>query len=190
MLKEILIGGLLAATMCGCSSVRPGPSAVSTVKPTKLQIRNNAASLLSDLLNDEQNVDKVLIVKNASLEIKSLIKLIAATAAAHNRELDQMATNDPTLHLDATDLPPGETATRDATAKAQEHALLFSTGVNFEFNLLYCQAEAQNYGRELAGVAAKNCERPEEATRFEAISKSMEHLNDEVLSTMRSLPPD
>jgi hypothetical protein len=86
------------------------------------------------------------------------------------------------------DLPPGEVAARDATAKTEEHELLLSTGVNFEFNLLYSQAEAENYGQHLAGVAAKNSENPDEEHLFENISKTMEQLDKQVLDEMRALP--
>jgi hypothetical protein len=188
MFKELLVGGLLAGVVCGCSSVRSTASTASPATPTDLQIRNNAASLLSDLLDDEQNVDKVLIVKSASPDVEALIKLIAANAATGKRELAEMATNDPALNLQVMDLPPGETAARDATAKSKEHELLFSKGVNFEFNLLYSQAEAENYGQHLAAVAAKNSVRPDEQHLFETISKTMEQFDKQVLDEMRALP--
>jgi hypothetical protein len=188
MFKEILIGGILACAICGCSSLRSSSMATPSEKPTKLEVRNNAASLLSDLLNDEQNVDKVLIVKRASPDVAALVKLIAATAATHVRELDEMASNDPALDLRAIDLPPGEVATRDATAKAEERALLFSGGTNFEFNLLFSQAQAQNYGGQLAAVAAKNSEHPGQVHTFDTISKTMERLDAQVLAAMRALP--
>jgi hypothetical protein len=99
-----------------------------------------------------------------------------------------MATNDPALNLKVTELPPGEIAARDATAKATEHDLLFSTGPHFEFNLLYCQAEAQNYGWHLAAVAANNSERADEAHLFDTIGKTMERLDQQVLAEIRGLP--
>ena len=188
MIKEILMGGFLAGVLCGCASIHPVSSTASSDKPTKLQIRNNAASLLDDLLNDEQNVDKVLILKSASPDNTALIKLIAATAATHKRELDEMATNDPALNLQAMDLPPGEMAARDGSSKTDEHALLLSTGVNFEFNLLFSQAQAESYGQQLAAVAAKSSERPEEIHTFETISKTMERLDLQVEKAMRMLP--
>jgi hypothetical protein len=188
MLREILVGGLLAGAVCGCSSLRSTSLTTPPAAPTEMQIRNNAASLLSDLLNDEQNVDKVLIVKSANQDIQALIKLIASNAATYKRELDEMATNDPALNLQVMDLPPGEVAARDATAKSKEHELLLSTGVNFEFNLLYSQAEAENYGQQLAGVAAKNSEHPDEEHLFETINKTMEQLDKQVLDKMRALP--
>ena len=188
MIKEIFIAGFLAGVLCGCASTQPMSLTASSDQPTKLQIRNNAASLLDDLLNDEQNVDKVLIVKSASPDNTALIKLIAATAATHKRELDEMATNDATLNLQVTDLPPGEIAARNGSSKADEHDLLLSTGVNFEFNLLFSQAQAESYGQQLAAVAAKNSERPEEMHTFETISQTMERLDLQVMMAIRTVP--
>ena len=190
LIEKILIGGILAGVICGCSSVHSGALMAPPAKPTQIQIRNNAASLLYDLLNDEQNVDKVLIVKKASPDVEALIKLIAANAATDRSELGGLATNDPALNLQVMDLPPGETAAREATARTQEHDLLLSTGANFEFNLLYSQAEAQSYGSQLAGVAAKNAERPDEVQTFDHISKDMNQFDQQVLSELRSLPPN
>jgi hypothetical protein len=99
-----------------------------------------------------------------------------------------MATNDPAFNLQATDLPPGETAARDSSSKAEEKDLLLSTGVNFEFNLLFSQAQAESYGQQLAAVAAKNSERPEEIHTFETISKTMERLDLQVVTAIRTLP--
>lgn len=182
------MGGFLAGVLCGCTTTRSMSLTASSDKPTKLQIRNNAASLLDDLLDDEQNVDKVLIVKSASPDNTALIKLIAATAATHKRELDEMATNDPALNLQATDLPPGEIAARDGSSKSEEHELLLSTGVNFEFNLLFSQAQAESYGQQLAAVAAKNSENPKEMHAFETISQTMERLDLQVETAIRTLP--
>jgi len=190
MIKELVIGGLLAGVVCGCSNMQPAALPSQPAPPAadgKLQIRNNAASLLSDLLKQEQNVGKVLIIKDASPRIAGTIKLIAATAAAHERELEEMAAKDPALILTALDLPPGEVAAREGTATTTKHALLFSSSSNFEFNLLYSQAQAESYGWHLAAVAASNCSQPKEAQVFNTISQTMERLNHEVLDEMRAL---
>jgi hypothetical protein len=189
MFQILLISLALMGLGCGCSNLQSGPAQGQPVGETaKIQTRNNAASLLSDLLKDESNVGKVFIVKSADKDITALVKLIGATAATHERELEEMATNDPELDLHVAALPPGESAARTATAKAKEHDLLFSTGVNFEFNLLYSQAEAQSYGWHLAVVAAENSPKPEQQRVFSAISQAMNHSYEQVVQRMRALP--
>jgi hypothetical protein len=189
MLQKLLMSAALVCMSCGCSHLQNVPAQRPPPGDTdKIQLRNNAAGLLYDLLGDEKNVGKVLIVKNAGKEVTVLIKLISATAAANEKELEQLAGNDPGLNLKAMSLPPGETAARAAIAKSKEYDLLFSSGANFEFNLLMTQAEAQNYGWHMAKVAAENSPRPQEAMTFKVISEAMKHLYEQTVAQMRSLP--
>jgi len=185
--KKLLLCAVMLLGVCGCSELPPVLPAHAD-EPGKLHTRNNAASLLADLLKDEQNVGKVFIVKNASPEVMDLVKLIGATAATHERELLLMATNDPALNLDEIELPAGEMAARDGTTKSKEHDLLFSSGANFEFNLLFSQAQAENYGWHLAAVAADNSTNSEEARTFATIGETMKRLYDQVVEQMRALP--
>ncbi len=184
-MPHLLVLAILAA---GCAHVSTLSPTTFGESATKIETRNNAASLLADLLNDEQNVDKVLVVKSARNDVTRLITLIAATAAAHNRELSELATNDPTLNLGATWLPPGEKAARDATAKSQEHELLLATGQKFEFNLLFSQAQAENYGWHLAEVAAKNSTDTNQIRTFTNISHAMKMLYSRAVTEMFEVP--
>ena len=185
----MFVAVVLGLLLCGCSGIKTKADArAKTGENENIQTRNNAASLLADLLNDEENVDKVLIVKDAGKDVTGLVKLIAATAATHAKELAQLTNSDSTLRLDVMDLPPGEQAARNATAKAKEHELLLTTGTNFEFNLLYSQAEAENYGWQLAVVAAKNSAMPNEKEVFSKIAETMHRLYDNTVEQIRSLP--
>jgi hypothetical protein len=188
MFRKLLAGALLIEAVCSCSHLQSTPQEDRTPASTKqIQTRNNAASLLSDLLKDEQSVGKIFVVKSASRETTDLVKLIGATAATHERELEEMATNDLELNLQAMDLPPGERAAREGTAKSEKHDLLLSTGANFEFNLLFSQAQAENYGCHLAAVAAENSTGSERRT-FSTISDTMKRLYGQVVEQMRIVP--
>ncbi|HEX4349162.1 MAG TPA: hypothetical protein VH251_02180, partial [Verrucomicrobiae bacterium] len=81
-----------------------------------------------------------------------------------------------------------ETAARDGTAKSKEHDLLLSSDANFEFNLLFSQAQAENYGWHLAAVAAENSSKPDEVRTFTTISGTMERLYEQVVEQMREVP--
>jgi hypothetical protein len=150
----------------------------------KLEIQNNATSLLYDLMADEKNVGKILTLKRTSEEFGAFIKTIAATAAKNEKQLEHLAANDPDLNLRAMDLPPGEKAVRDATSKTKEHELLFSSGKEFEFNLLFSQAEALNYGWHLAKVAAENSSSAQEIKTFGAMGDGMEKFYKQVITRM------
>jgi hypothetical protein len=168
----------------------PPPSAaqLSTVAAQKLSLRNNAASLLAQLLDDEKGLHYVLLVKGHRAELQQLVQKISDTAAAAARTLADLAKADATLNLKAIELPPGEKATRAAIQSTKEKDLLFSAGANFEFNLLLMQTDALSYAWHLAAIAADNASDPAEAKSFTTISKSFEDLYDQAVALMRAPP--
>ena len=89
------------------------------------------------------------------------------------------------MDLHAIELPQGEVETRDAVSKAKERALLFSSGREFEFNLLLTQAEALNYGWHLAKIASENSSSPEYIQKFATMSRTLKNLYDQVISRMQ-----
>jgi hypothetical protein len=188
-----------SALLFGCSTTRPASSSAAPAPvlatagnaeatDDKTQIRNNASSLLAQLLDQEKNVSKVLIIKHGSRELSGLIKAISTAAADGAKRLKGLAQDDPTLDLRRQDLPSGEKASRDALGKTEEHDLLFSSGADFEFTLLLTQAQALNYGSHLAKVAADNSADHEEADAFLTMSRTLDQLLTQVKAMMRSLP--
>lgn len=186
----ICAGLLTTGFFCGCASVpKIVPPAMSAADAKKIELRNNAVSLLADLFNDEKNVSKILIIKRNSRELGELIKAISKTTGDGAERLKVLAKNDPTLNLHALELPPGEKATRAAIAKTKEHELLFSSGENFEFNLLLTQTDALSYGSHLAKIAAENSPFPDQAREFHSLDIALNDLWQQVITRMRSLPP-
>jgi hypothetical protein len=174
---------LVASIFCGCTQTKHLESGQGPADK-KLETRNNAASLLYDLLGNEKNVSKILIVKSNSESLGRLIKAISEQSADYQKQLDGLAGNDVNLNLHVLELPPGEKAARAAAAKTDEHELLFSSGKEFEFNLLFTQAEALSYGGHLAFIAAENSSQPEEVHIFTMMSKTMNQLHDQVIVQM------
>lgn len=178
---------LCAGIFSGCVHLqKSAPPRVSAPDAKKIELRNNAVSLLYDLLNDEKNVSKVLIIKGNSAELGRLIKAVSVSSGDAQKQLDAMAKDDPMLRLHALELPAGEVATRDAISKTKEHELFFSSGENFEFNLLLTQADALSYGWHLAKIAAENSSRPEEVREFDSVSAAMQDLYGQVVAMIRS----
>ena len=179
---------ILICEVLGCSSAQPRqvhPTYDESSSPEKIDIRNNAASLLYDLLGAEKNVSKILIIKHHSDELGQLIKAISEAAANDKNQLERLATNNPGVNLHAIQLPRGEKAARDAVAKTEEHELLFTSGKEFEFNLLLTQAQAMGYGWHLAKIAAENSSSTEERQTFTTISRGMEALHRRVIAQMQ-----
>jgi hypothetical protein len=184
----------LLCSLCACQSVRQHPNAspapAETVTGEKsaadLQTRNNALALLDDLLNDEKNLSKILIIKRNSDELGRLVENISKTSGRDADFLETMAKSEPGLDLKKKDLPPGETATRKAISKTQEHVLLHSKDEEFEFQLLLTQVEALNYGAHLAMVAAENEPQASRTREFLEMGARFRELREQVLAMLRA----
>jgi hypothetical protein len=180
----------IALLLWGCSASdkpeHPPDEQTPPLSADKQKVRNNAASLLYDLLGNEKNLSKLFILKGGRAELKSLVKTISSAAATGQKQLEALAKKDSTLKLDAANLPPGEQATRDAIAKAKEHELLRASGADLEFNLLLTQADALGYGSQLAKIAAQNSARAEQVQEFNTIGATLENLHKQVLALLRN----
>ena len=181
----------LVCGLCACQSLQPSPppspadAAPSEGKNFDAPTRNNALALLDDLLGDEKNVSKVLIVKHNSDELGKLIGDISKSAGEGAKMVEAFAKTEPSLNLKATDLPAGESATRKAISKTKEHLLLHSKDAEFELQLLLTQTEALNYGAHLAMVVAENESQADRAREFLRLSANLWALDERVLAMLR-----
>ena len=157
----------------------------STKKTVDPATRDNCLALLDDLLNDEKNISKLLIIKRNTTELKNLAVSISKTSAEGAKLLKQIGKQEPGLNLKETLLPAGEAATRKAIAKTKESKLLHTNDDELEFQLLLTQAEALNYGAHLAKVAAENDPHPNQARELSSLSSQLAQLYEQVLAMLR-----
>jgi len=178
----------LFCSLCACQSLRqPAEPALPSGKGAfDLPTRNNALALLDDLLGDEKNVSKLLIIKRNSDALGRLVENISKTSAEGTKMIEALAKSEPAINLKRTDLPPGEMAARKAISKTKEHILLHSKDAEFEFQLLLTQTEALNYGSNLAMVVAENEPRAERVRDFLRLSSQLRGLNEQVLAMLRT----
>ena len=104
-----LLAFLAAVMLTGCQSPKAAASVAGNVST-----RNNAYSLLHQLLSQQKNVSLLRFIKSEPADLKKLINQIAKTSGAGAKLLEQFAKDDPSINLDDLRLPPGEVATRDA----------------------------------------------------------------------------
>jgi hypothetical protein len=182
----------LLGSLCACQSPKNPdvkPEAAQSSAPEKkgfdLATRNNALALLDDLLGDEKNLSKILIIKHNSADLGRLVRDISKTTGGGAKMLEAVAKSEPGLDLKATGLPPGEAATRKAISKTKEQVLLHSKDAEFEFQLLLTQVEALNYGAHLALVAAENEPDATHTREFLALGAQLRGLEDQVLARLR-----
>jgi len=180
---------LSVVLLCGCRSLESQsgktPSASSTnAANANLPVRDNAVALLNDLLGDEKNVSKILLIKHHSDDLGKLIKEISATTANGAKMLEDF-TKGSAVDVKRLDLPPGEAAARSAISKAKKHLLLSSKDAEFEFQLLLTQVEALNYGANLALIAAESETDPARARDFLRLSAELRDLHERVVAMLR-----
>lgn len=169
----------------GCRTAAPEVAKPEKIRATQTT-RSNCYSLLYDLLGDERNVSKILIIKSERVELKDLIKRISETAGRGADQIKAFAQADATLSLETTMLPAGEKATRDAIAKSRTHELLHTSGQEFEENLLLTQIESMGYAQHLAKVAATFEPNARQVSYLHGLSEEFGKLRGETIALLRS----
>ena len=175
--------------LCGCaslhetSSVTPSPPNARGSSNSPLQITYGYA-LLFELLGDEKNVSKLLIIKRERPELRDLIRDIAQRCGTGHEELERFAKADPTLNLKTNGLPAVERGTRDAIGKTKAKQLLTESGKEFELRLLIAQHEALTYGSHLAATIAKTEANAQRGQFLRRLSSDLEVLENRVMSML------
>jgi len=138
-------------------------------------------ALLYDLLGDEQNVSKLLIIKRDRPELKALVKQISEQAGKAHKELEKFAKHNRALNLKDMALPTGEVETRKSIAKEKAKQLLAEKGKDFEIALLLTQNEALTYGAHLAQTVARMETDPERNRFLQQLSSDLLDLRNKVV---------
>lgn len=181
---------VLLCGFCSCKTQQPDEASSATETGTfgkrnfDVVTRNNALALLDDLLGDEKNVSKILIIKHNSDELGRVIEDISKTAGEGAKTIEAWAKADPRLDLKQLNLPPGEAGARKEISKAKEHLLLHSKDEEFEFQLLLTQVEALNYGANLALVAAEEEPDADRTRALLSLSRQFRELHERVLAML------
>ena len=181
MLQKFVLLTALSLFTGGCaalhesSSVTPAPQASTNA---------NGYAVLFDLLGDEKNVSKLLIIKRERAELRDLIREIAQRCGKAHEELERFAREDRTLNLKAHGLPPTESETRAAIGKTKAKQLLTESGKEFELRLLIAQHEALSYGSHLAGTMSKSESNSQRAQFLRQLSSDLTALEQRVTSML------
>lgn len=157
------IASWLALALCGCSLHQ---SEVHEMPPGSAGSgADHGYALLFDLVGDEKDVSKLLIIKRERSELKELVKSISDTAGRAHKQLEAFAKDDTAVNLKDRGLPAPEEQTRAAIAKTRSKELLAEGGKDFEVQLLLTQNEALTYGAHLAQTLART-ERDVQRSRY------------------------
>jgi hypothetical protein len=163
---KLTAGLILLCCLAGCASpARSRSSAGPAPSPPPPPASAAAASqtlvlqgyrLLAELVGDEKDVSKLLLIKHERPELGTLIKEISATCAQAHKELLAFAKTDPSLDFKTDVLPAAERETRQQISKERRKELLHAKGKPLEVGLLLTQVEALTYAHQLAAVLAQS----------------------------------
>ena len=167
-------------TLAGCASFQEKIPFVG--EPARQ--RNEGYALLYELTDQEQNVDKILILKHAPPPVAAVIKEIAQLFGHAHDQLDQFAKQDASLQMDKTRLPALEEQTRGAISSQTTKRLIFSTGREFEIQLLLTQLQALQYASHLAQQVARQDRQADRGRFLKEFSQQCERLYQHVLQLL------
>ncbi|MDD1641177.1 MAG: hypothetical protein LUQ68_06665 [Methylococcaceae bacterium] len=179
--KTILVVCVLI--FAGCDSVQDKIPVVST----RYRECNEGYALLYELTRQEQNVDKILMVKNANEKVSAEIKKIAQIFGQAHDQLDAFAKQYPRLRFETTRLPTLEKKTRDSIESQTTKTLLFSSGRNFELQLLLTQVQALQYAAHLAKELGGMDDSQNRKSFLNQFSKQCEQRHQHVIELLSSL---
>ncbi len=180
--RQLLLAGPLLFLVSCVSS--PTPSTRES-DPTP-GVGSHGYALLFDLLGDERNVAKLLIIKSERAELRELIKEIAEQSAKAHKQLEEFGKADSRLNLNALGLPAAEVETRQSISKAHGKQLLTALNKNFELRLLFTQEEALIYAIHLAQVTAHHEVEPARATFLHQLARDFTVLEQRVMAMLLS----
>ena len=180
----------LLVVLCGCGSLHqtssetPGPQSDAVEGRAQRAHATNNYALLFDLLGDEKDVSKLLIIKRERPELRDLIREIAQRCGQAHKELGGFGRADRSLNFKAHGLPVIESETRAAIAKTKAKQLLTESGKEFELRLLITQHEALTYAAHLAASILKTETNPQRARFLRQLSSDLTALEQRVTSML------
>jgi hypothetical protein len=176
-------------TLIVCVLAVTGCATVQKILPTtawrQARVRNEGYSLLYQLLSQESDAAKILIIKHADPPIPDIIKEIANTSGQAKKELDLFHEKDRHLSLEMTNLPQIEQKSRAAIQSTVTKQLLFSSGKKFEVRFLFTQAEAMNYAAHLAQVLHDQEDNPARKEFLATLAERCTTLHDQVMELLK-----
>lgn len=170
---------MCALAVTGCSTVLP------TTAWRQARVRNEGYSLLYQLLSQESDVAKILIIKHTEPPVTDAIKEIATTSGQAKKALELFHEKDRHLNFEMTNLPQIEQKTRAAIESTETKQLLFSNGKTFERRLLFTQAQAMNYAAHLAKVLQDQEDNPNRKSYLAKLSERCTTLHDKAIDLLK-----
>ena len=169
-----MLASVLLTASLGCASTAT-PSRPQEAPPAS----GYGYALLYEILGQERDVSKLLVIKGERPALETVIDAIAGTCGTAYERLEELAKESPRLDLSDTGLPAEEVRTRQAIAATRRDQLLAASGGEFELQLLLAQNEALTYTTHLTDTLARSEPDPTRLAFVRALWKDLtRHLED------------
>lgn len=176
-------------TLVVCALAVTGCATIQKVLPTavwhKARVRNEGYSLLYQLMSQESDVGKILIIKHADPSVANIIKEIASACDQAKKDLELFHEKDRHLSFEMTNLLEMEQKTRAAIESTVTKQLLTTSGKTFEHRLLFTQTEAMNYAAHLAKVLHDQEDNPLRKVFLARLSERCTALHDKAIDLLQ-----
>ena len=181
--RRLLTLVLLAASIGCASSGEPGPARETHASS------GHGYALLYEMLGQERQVSRLLLIKGERKALETVIQAIAKTCSQAYERLEALAKADPGLDLVDAGLPSEETRTRQAIASTRRDQLLAASGRELELQLLLSQNEALTYMAHLADTLSRSEADPARLAFVRELWKDLTLLQEDVLALVRRPAP-
>jgi hypothetical protein len=171
---------VLALATAGCQSNHHSP----TINASLSRQRNEGYSLLYKLMSDESDVGKIFILKKAEKSVKALVEEVGTTCQSAKKQMDAFPKDQGQVHFDVGDLPYVEQKGRDLQAKEDEKRLLLSSGKEFEVRLVFTQAQATDYAKQLCAALLEKEDDAVRKTFLQGLEKRCADLHDRLMKLL------
>ncbi len=165
----------------GCASP---PAPATRTGANRPDVSEHGYALLFDLLGDEKDVSKLLIIKRERAELRGLIQEISRRCARAHEELEAFAKADRRLNLKELGLPASEVKARKSISKARGKQLLTGHGKDFELHLLLTQEEALTYAIHLADVTGAHETDPGRVQFLRTLAGDLRRLEEQLMAML------
>ncbi len=176
--KRLASAALVGLLGCAHAGAPSRPQEVSATS-------GHGYALLHEILGQEKQVSKLLLIKTERKPLETVIQAIAETCDTAYDRLEDLAAEKPRLDLSDTGLPADEVLTRRAIAGTRRDQLLAASGREFELQLLWSQNEALTYASHLADTLARSETEPARLAFVRALWKDLVRRDEEVQALLR-----
>lgn len=175
-----LAAGVILGVSFACAGT-PEPQAT----PRAAASSGHGYALLFGILEQEQQVSQLLIIKRDREVLGALIDAISTTSGTAVERLRELAEQPPRLDLSDNGLPAAELRTRELIGVTRRDLLVASSGRELELQLLLTQNEALTYAAHLADTLSRSESDPERLEFVKQLWKDLTGLLYDVQALLR-----